>query len=145
MKNLKLEAETIQISIYCEIILRILSNHKHLSVNKMLVFAYLIKKDRFIPRKIYNGNNTQDIIYKCISMLSGDYREYCNNIEFILKAIHLLNKNKLVLIENNILQSCTESIIDLPIYEESMFLEKAIKASQKMTEKQFMKEVTHIV
>ncbi|MDD9786681.1 hypothetical protein PVE99_30445 [Priestia megaterium] len=145
MKNLKLEAETIQVSIYCEIILQILYKHKELSINKILVFAYLIKKDRFISRKIYNGNNTQDIIYKCISMLSGDYIEYCNSIEFILKAIHLLNENNLLSIENDVLHGSTAVTFDKYIYEESMFFEKAIEASKRMNDMQFMKEVTHIV
>ncbi|MGG3926524.1 hypothetical protein ABET51_11055 [Metabacillus fastidiosus] len=145
MKKLKLEVETIQVSIYCEIIMQILIKHKELSVNKMLVFAYLIKKDRLIPRNIYNGNNTQDIIYKCISMLSGDYNEYCNSIEFILKAIHILNKNKLIFIENDVLHSISKTTVERLVYEESMFLEKAIEASKRMTDKQFMKEVTHIV
>lgn len=145
MKKLKLEAETIQVSIYCDIIRQIIDKHNELSVNKILVFAYLIKKDRFIFRKIYNAKNTKDIIYKCISQLAGDYEDYCNNIEFILKSIHLLITNKLVILDNNIIRNSPETSIDRAIYEESNFLEKAIEASKRMTDKQFMREVTHSV
>lgn len=145
MKNIKFEAEAIQVSIYCDIISNILNKHKELSINKVLVFSYLIKKSRFIPTGIYNANNTQDIIYKCLSQLAGDYEDYCNNIEFIIKAIHLLNNKQLVLIKNNILYSPVETIINNAIYKESKFLEKAIEASKKMTDKQFMKEVIHNV
>lgn len=145
MKNLKIEAETIQVSIYCDIILQILNKHKALSVNKILVFTYLIKKDRFIPKKIYNANNTQDIIYKCISQLAGDFEEYCNNIEFILKAIHLLNTKKLVSIESNVIYNSSEMGSSQIIYEESNFLEKAIEASKRMTDRQLMKEVIYNV
>lgn len=145
MRNLKLEAETIQVSIYCDIILQVLKKHKELSINKILVFSYLIKKDRFIPNNIYNGNNTQDIILKCLSLLSGDYVEYCNSIQFIIKAIHILKINALVILENNLLHSLTEVNVGKVIYEESAFIEKAIEVSKRMTDKQFMKEVTHNV
>lgn len=141
MKSLKLEAETFQVSIYCDIILQMLYTHERLSVNKSLVFAYLIKKERFFPKAIYNANNTQDIIYKCISQLTGDYEEYCNNIEFILKAIHLLHTNKLILIKNNIIYGPSDNNTKETIYKESNFLGKAIEASKSMTDKQFMKEV----
>jgi hypothetical protein len=145
MKKMQLEAETIQVSIYCDIILQIINKHKELSLNKILVFAYLIKKERFIPKRIYTANNTQDIIYKCLSQLAGDYEEYCNNIQFILKAIHLLNTNNLLLIKNNILHNLEGTSLNKVIYAESKFHEKAIEASKKMTDKQFMKEIIHNV
>ena len=47
MQKLELEAETIQISIYANIIMNILKKHGELSINKMLLFSYLIKKGRF--------------------------------------------------------------------------------------------------
>ncbi|OOP72804.1 hypothetical protein [Clostridium beijerinckii] len=145
MRNLELEAEAIQISIYCDIIIQILKRHKELSINKILVFAYLIKKERFIPFKIYNGNNTQDIVFKCISLLSGDYDEYCNNIQYIIKSIHLLITDKLVQLDNNIL-SCNANVeITKVVYDENMFIEKSIEASKKMTDRQFLKEVVHNV
>ena len=47
MQNLELEAETIQISIYTNIVLNILKTHGELSVNKTLLFSYLVKKEKF--------------------------------------------------------------------------------------------------
>lgn len=44
MQNLELEAETIQISIYTNIVLNILKTHGELSVNKTLLFSYLVQK-----------------------------------------------------------------------------------------------------
>ena len=59
MQNLELEAETIQISIYTNIVLNILKRHKELSINKMVFFSYIIKKDNFRLCKIYTApNNT---------------------------------------------------------------------------------------
>ncbi|ALP36059.1 hypothetical protein ASL14_07640 [Paenibacillus sp. IHB B 3084] len=147
MSKLKLEAEVFQVSIYCDIILNIIIKHKILSVNKVLMFSYLIKKDRLIPNNIYNGNNTQDIIYKCISVLSGDYVEYCNSIPYIIKAIHLLNIKGRIGLENNQLHCLSEpeKSTDKPVYGESLFIEKAIEESRKLSEKQFLREVMNNV
>ncbi|APB70178.1 hypothetical protein PPYC1_07320 [Paenibacillus polymyxa] len=147
MSKLKLETEVFQVSIYCDIILNLIIKHKILSVNKLLVFSYLIKKERFIPNDIYNGNNTRDIIYKCISVLSGDYDEYCSSIPYIIKAIHLLNIKGQIGLENNQLYCLSEpeKSTDKPIYRESLFIEKAIEESRKLSEKQFMREVMNNV
>src|SRR5690606_11343513 len=107
----------------------------------LLFFAYIIKKERYIPNKIYNGNNTQDILHKCISLISGDFVEYCNSIQFIIKAIHLLEKNGKIFFENNQLRCLEEGRKHKVIYEENLFIEKAIESSKKISDKQFMREV----
>lgn len=145
MRNLKYESETIQISIYCDIIKQILKKHKELSVSKMLVFSYLIKNDNYVPKSIYTANTSQDLIYKGISLLAGDYMGFCDSVEYIIKAIHLLKSNGLIGLENNIIIEISNTKIVKMVYEESMFLEKVIEASKKMTDKQFMKEVTYNV
>lgn len=145
MRNLKYEAETIQISIYCDIILQMLKRHKELSVSKMLVFSYLIKRDKFTPRSVYASNTSQDLIYKGLSLLAGDYEGFCNSIEYIIKAIHLLKYKNLIGLENNIIIKIPNVGIGKAIYKESLFLEKVIDESKKMTDKQFMKEVTYNV
>jgi len=145
MRNLEFEAETIQISIYCNIIVQILKRHKELSINKIIVFAYLIKKERLIPCKVYNGNNSQDIVYKCISLLAGDYDGYCNSIKYIIKSLHLLILNETVQLENNLLRCRLDKKMGNVIYDENMFIDNAIEASKKMTDKQFLKEVIYNV
>jgi len=145
MRNLKYESETIQISIYCNIINQILKKHKELSVSKMLVFSYLIKNDNYVPKSIYTANTSQDLIYKGLSLLTGDYMGFCDSVEYIIKAIHLLKSKGLIGLENNIIIEISNTKIGKMVYEESMFLEKVIEASKKMTDKQFMKEVTYNV
>lgn len=145
MRNLKSESETIQVSIYCDIIEQILKRHKELSVSKMLVFSYLIKRDKFTYRSVYTANNSQDIIYKGLSLLAGDYVGFCDSIEYIIKAIHLLKLKNIIGLENNIIIEISNTGIGKAVYEESMFLGKVIEASKKMTDKQFMKEVTYNV
>lgn len=145
MRQLKIEVESIQVSIFSEIVLDILTKHGKLSINKILVFAYLIKKERFIPNSVYNGNNTQDIIYKCLSLLSGDYLEFCNSVEFIIKSIHILKTKGTIVVENDSVLIRDNLIASHNIYKETKFLEKAIESSKNMNERQFMKEVTNNV
>lgn len=145
MRNLKSESETIQVSIYCDIIKQILKRHKELSVSKMLVFSYLIKRDKFAYRCVYTANTSQDLIYKGLSLLAGDYVGFCDSIEYIIKAIHILKLKNLIELENNIIIEIPSAGIGKVVYEESMFLGKVIEASKKMTDKQFMKEVTYNV
>lgn len=145
MRHLKFEAEAVQTAIYYNIILTVLKRHSELSINKMLFFAYIIKKERYIPGRIYSGNNTKDILHKCISLISGDFIEYCSSIEFIIKAIYLLEKNGKIRLENNQLRCSTEVGMHKAIYEENLFIEKAIESSKKISDKQFMREVIHNV
>ena len=125
MQNLKLEAEILQISIYTNIVLNILKKHKELSLNK-----------------IYAANNTKDVVYKAVSMLSGEYIEYCDNIKFILKAIHLLIENKKIELNGYVLCWINDTETRKSLYQESLFIEKAIEESKRMSDRQFMKEVT---
>lgn len=145
MQNLKYEVEAIQISIYCDIIKQILRKHEELSVSKMLVFSYLIKNDYFLLSSVYKANSSQDLIYKGLSLLAGNYKGFCESLEYIMKAIHLLINCDVVIIENTILKSVSTTDRPKMVYQESTFIEKTIEASKKMTDKQFMKEVMYNV
>ena len=142
MQKLELEAEIIQVSMYMNIVLNILKKHGKISVNKILLFSYLVKKEKFRLGKVYAANNTQDIVCKAISLLSGEYEEYCGNVRFILKAIHLLIIAKKIELNDSFLSLTDEQSVEENIYQESPFLEKAIEESKTMSERQFMKEVT---
>ncbi|WP_160693128.1 hypothetical protein [Clostridium sp. C2-6-12] len=143
MSKNKVLAEAIMLSGYCDIILGILQKHKQLSINKTLVFSYLIKKNKFNEKEIYSANNSKDILLKCISKLSGAFEDYCNSIEYIFKAIHLLIQNGDLLIEDDILNYNSKN--NKTIYMENNFIAKSINVSGKMTDRQFLKEVIHNV
>ncbi|WNQ12209.1 hypothetical protein MJA45_03925 [Paenibacillus aurantius] len=145
MRSLKFETETIQISIYCNIIKQILKRHNELSISKMLVFSYLTKNNNFLLNNVYNANSSQDLIYKGLSLLAGDYKGFCESIEYIIKAIHLLKINEEILIENNIIRAISTIDNSKLVYRENAFLEKTIEASKRMTDKQFIKEVMYNV
>ena len=141
MQNLELESEVIQISMYMDIILNILKKHKELSIIKIMLCSYLIKKEVFRIGKVYSAGNTQDIVYKAISLLSGEYEEYCENLKFVLKSIHLLKTNNQVMMNGCLLYLANDIELNSKIYSESPFIEKAIEASKRMTDRQFMREV----
>lgn len=140
MRKLELETEVIQISIYSDIIVCLLKNHRRLSLNKMLFFSYVIKKSQYNLDNVYTAKNTQDVVYKVISLISGDFKDYCLNVKFIIKAIHLLiTKN--IIVYNGTMLSMDDNEKVKTIYKESPFVEKAIEESKIMSDKQFMTEV----
>lgn len=145
MRNIKEQTESIQLSMYCNIICQILKSHDCLSLYKTLTFSYLIKHERFLGGTVYNANNTQDVVFKGISLLAGDFEGFCNSIPYIIKSLHILITKDLVVSNNNILSLSGKDLkIDF-IYKENNFMKKVIEQSKTMTDRQFMKEVTYNV
>lgn len=141
MHNLDLEIETMQISIYTNIILHLLYKHRELSINKIILFSYLVKKEKFRISKIYTANNSQDIVCKAVSLMSGEFEEYCRNTKYIIKTIHLLILSNKVSLNRNFLSLNEDDEIGKEIYVESAFINKAIEESKNMSDRQFLKEV----
>ena len=145
MRNIKEQTESIQLGIYCDIICGILQSHENLSICKTLTFSYLIKQNKFLGGTIYTAKNTQDVVFKGVSLLSGDFDGFCNSVPYILKALHILISKNVVISENDMLKLTNSSLgFDL-VYEESNFIKKAIEESKAMTDRQFLKEVTYNV
>ncbi len=144
MISCKKEAEVIQLGIYVDIILNILKNHNSLSLTKTIVFSYIIKKDKFY-KTVYKSNNKKNVVNKAISLLTGEYEDFCVNVNYIIKSVHLLIKTNKIQIEDTILSLSMNSdslfISKLNYCEESNFIKKAIESSKKISDKQFMKEV----
>ena len=130
MRNLKFQTESLQISMYCNIICQILFEHDKLSIIKISTFSYLIKQQRFHGGTIYNSRNEIDIVLKGISLLSGDFESYCNSLPFILKAIHILNsKNIIKFVDDDVLLADKISKDEL-VYIKNNFLYKVIEESK---------------
>ncbi|UAL54472.1 hypothetical protein [Metabacillus dongyingensis] len=141
MKNIKLQSETLQISIYCEVILNILQEHANLSLSKIVVFSYLVKKNKYESQRLYDGRHSADLMYKSLSLLSGDFDEFSNSIGLVLKSIHILKINGLIEFEDGILKRNFKKLDTKSLYGESIFLKKAIEESRNISDKQFFKEV----
>lgn len=139
--NNEIEAEILQVSIYCDIIKKLLSKHKELSIYKLIVFSYIAKKNMLLQENVYNAKTKKDIVYKCISLISGDYENFCLSFKYIIEAIHfLINSKKIEYIEYK-LKNVENISIDEMIFEEGKFLYNAIEESKKMSDRQFMREV----
>lgn len=136
------EMEILLLSTYSDIVLDILKKHKNLSVNKLVTFSYLIKKNKFMNSNIYNTSNKNDLVLKCLSQLSGLFDDYCENIKYIIGAIHLLVENKKISeVSGELIYKETSEIV----IEEKSFINIAIKESKKYSDEQFLKEVVRNV
>ena len=141
MQKLELEVEAIQISIYTNIVLNILKTHGELSVNKILLFSYLIKKRNLDPEKyILRIIHRMLFARQFLCFLDGEYTEYCENVKFILKSIHLLIINRTEL-NGCLLSWINGQEVEKSLYQESPFVEKAIEESVKKQMRNSMKEV----
>ena len=142
MSKKDLYLETIQTSLYIDIILNVLDNHNKLSLNKIIFFSFLIKKERDNVQSVYKSNNKNNIVFKAISLISGSFEDYCNSMEFIIEAIHILTVNQLIVLKDGYLYK-GDYIIEKRIKNniETTFIKKAIEESEYMTDKQFLKEV----
>ena len=145
MRKIDFEIEAIQIAIYANIVQEMLNRHKELSLSKTVTFAYLIKADHYRLASPYTAKNRQDIVNKAISMLAGEYESYCNSLGFILKAIHILIERNIVSFDGITLSLSNGASVEKDLYSESPFLDSAIKESKRMSDRQFMKEVTACV
>lgn len=145
MKSIREQTEVLQISIFSSIICQLLKKHNQLSVCKLVTFTYIVKQDNFWGGNIYTAHNTKNVVYKGISLLSGDFERYCDSLIYIFKAIHLLITQNVIVLENNNVFLCDTNIQSDTVFSESNFLHNVIRESKTMTGKQFMKEVTYNV
>lgn len=138
MLTIEQESEILQISHYSEIIIQILYMHKVLSLIKLITFAYIIKNGKY---DLYNSKNSKELTYRCISLLSGNYSDFINNIKPILKSINILVSNQRIELENSIVKLIRYKSVLNQMYEKESFIYKAINDSKRMSDRQFLKEV----
>jgi hypothetical protein len=149
--NNSYEREVIIISFYTHIIDNILQEHQKLSVPKIIVFAFLLKKYK-VSTKVYDSKNKNDVMMKFLSQLSGQYTNFIKDLEFLFKSIDILVKQNKIEYKNNSLLK----IKDIEIINNnnnnnnnnnttSDFIHKAINESKNYSDEQFMKEVLYYV
>ncbi len=138
MLTIEQEAEILQISHYSEIIIQVLYMHNVLSLIKLITFAYIIKNGKY---DLYNSNNSKELTYRSISLLSGNYNDFVNNIKPILKSINILISNKKIKMDKSMLKLLQYKSVLNQIYEKDSFIYKAIDDSKRMSDRQFLKEV----
>ena len=143
MDEKKAQLEIIQLSIYCDIIMAILKYKNKLSINKIITFSFLIKKNKYYEKDVFSAHNKKYLVAKSLSLLSGLRDDYYDNICYIIEAIDLLNCTEKIKVNNDMIY------LNDPLYRNdtkiSMFLKKSIDASDIFTDRQFLKEVINNV
>lgn len=139
--DLKEELEVVQISIYCDIIPMLLKEHKTLSLVKLIVFSYLIKKENIVQNSIFTSANKKNIVNKYLSMLSGDLENLFISYEYIIKAIHILIQNDVINSNGIFLSTTNKKDFSDFVFKETDFTKKVIEKVKTMSDKQFMREV----
>lgn len=139
--ELKQELEIVQISIYCDIVMMLLKEHKTLSLIKLPVFSYLTKKENLIQNSVFRTSNTKEIVNKYLSLLSGDLDNFFISYEYILKAIHVLIENEVIEQKGIFISKKNKLDISDFVFKENDFTKKVIEKSKTMSDKQFMREV----
>lgn len=143
MDNIKFEA--FQISVYCDIVYMILKHHTDLSIAKLIFFAYVINKERFFNREVYDAKTTKNILIKEISTINGDFAGYANAVPYIIKAIHILSRAKRIKIEGAVTHCLDSNYHYVACNRESKFVYSVIEESKAWSDRRFMREVLHNV
>lgn len=145
MRNLELESEAIRISKFCHIICQILFIHRELSLNKLVFFSYVLKTKGEYLSSLFTAKNAKYLDNKVTSVINGDYINYCQNIDVILKSIHILILNKNCKLEDGIVFFVSRKGYEKAIYDENSFIYKAINYSKNIEDFQFLKEIVQNV
>lgn len=138
MLTIEQEAEVLKISKYCEIITQIIDIHKVLSVIKLLVYSYIVKNCKI---DLFDCRTSTELVYRSISLMTGNFDIFLNEIPVILKSIHILFASKKINIEDSIVKPINTIYAINRLYDIDSFIYKAINESKKMSDRQFLKEV----
>lgn len=140
LNRIELEQEVIIVSRYCDIISKLMEYASELSLIKLYTFAFLYNKTVLNNWNAYNSNNTKDVVYKCLSSLSGSFNELCQHIPFIIRALDILCQSKKLIV-------CDDCVKYPGIAKENKFppilkiIYKSLDESRYFTDRQFLKEV----
>lgn len=145
MKNLELESEAIRISKFCHVICQMLFLHREISITKLIFFAYIIKTKNEYLSTIFTAKNSKFLDDKIISMLSGDFDNYCKSIDIIIKALHVLIVNQNCKIEDDTIFFISRKGYENEIYDNKSFIYKVIESCKDVEDFQFLKEIVQNV
>lgn len=138
MKNYRIEQEVVLTSEYVHIIQSIILTTKRYSLIKTLIFAYIIHQQKYYLTSIYDGKTKYSSFLKCISEISGKYKDFCANISFIMQAVDILVGSKNIAISGS---KITYLSITSAIEVNDKFILLAIEESKKISDRQVLKEI----
>lgn len=142
-KALDLQIEVVQVSIYYDLIRRIIIKYRSISVIKIAVISFIIKKREYLQGSIYSARNTNDVVLKFLSQANGLFDELCDQFKYIFEAIDILVADGNCEVHEGEL-ICNPSI-HLAVKGFDAFTDSVIRQSMYYTDRQFLKEVISIV
>ena len=141
--SLDLQIEVVQVSIYYDLIRRLLIKYRSISMIKVATISYIIKKREFFLGSLYSAKNTNDLVLKFLSQANGLFDEFCNQLQYIFEAVDLLVADGDCEVHEGEL-TCNPSL-HLSVKGFDTFTESVIRESISYTDRQFLKEVISVV
>ena len=89
-KKLDIQIEVVQVSIYFDLIRRLLIKYRSISMIKVATISFIIKKREYFRRSLYSARNTNDLVLKFLSQANGLYDEFCDQLKYIFEAVDIL-------------------------------------------------------
>ena len=142
-KTLDLQIEIVQVSIYYDLIRRLLIKYRCISMIKVAAISYIIKKREFFLGSIYSAKNTNDLVLKFLSQANGLFDEFCDQLKYIFEAVDILVADGDCKVHEGEL-TCNPSL-HLSVKGFDAFTESVIRESINYTDRQFLKEVISVV
>lgn len=142
-RTLDYQIEVVQVSIYYDLIRRIIFKFRSLSIIKIAVISFVIKKREYLQGSIYSARNTNDLVLKFLSQASGLYDDLCNQFKYIIEAIDILVvAGECEVHEGELIcdSSCHQIVKGF-----DGFTEAAIRETTNYSDRQFLREVVSIV
>ncbi|MPM25207.1 hypothetical protein SDC9_71697 [bioreactor metagenome] len=137
------QIEVVQVSIYCDIVKNIIVANRSMSIIKIAVFSFIIKKRTHQNGSIYKGNTKVDLVLKFLSQASGLFEEFCLQMPYIIQAIDLLVKNGVCEVHES--EVICSDLSSQNVARFDAFTETAIQESKSYSDRQFLREVISIV
>ena len=142
-RALDLQIEVVQVSIYYDLIRRIMIKIRSISVIKAATISFIIKKREFLQGSMYSAKNTNDVVLKFLSQANGLFDEFCEQLIYIFEAIDILVADGDCTIHESELTCNLSSRAEAKGFD--TFTESVIQQSMYYTDRQFLKEVISVV
>lgn len=142
-KALDLQIEVVQVSIYYDLIRRILIKYRSISLIKAATISFIVKKMKFFRGKFYTAKNTNDLVLKFLSQANGLFDELCDQFKYIFEAVDILVADGDCEVHEGEL-TCNPKL-HLSVNGFDAFTESVIRESMHYTDRQFLKEVITVV
>lgn len=142
-KKLDIQIEVVQVSIYYDLIRRLLIKYRSINMIKVATISFIIKKREYFHGSLYSARNTNDLVLKFLSQANGLYDEFCDQLKYIFEAVDILVADGDCEVHEGEL-TCNPSL-HLSVKGFNSFTESVIRESISYTDRQFLKEVISVV